>query len=230
VSAPRGYPPGRSSHSRLLIARTQEVHDHVIQVVEEPVVHPPPGGGIGPATADPRVRRAIRMHRRSRQEDFSAITTVWPRTSVRGLDGEPPTSHVSAISDRPDRADARGWGTFVPSEPHTGVCGHPIGDRPPRWRSPRSPDFRPSALERFPQGRDSEPSWPREEPGDLGRSPAGGPLGSVRPAYRRTRRPARRPRSPVEKMSARSWSAAITIRETAARGRREQSAPGGAAP
>ncbi len=49
----------------------------------------------------------------------------------------PPTSHVSAIL-APDRADARGWRTFVPSEPRTHVRGHGLRSRPVLNSFPRS--------------------------------------------------------------------------------------------
>jgi hypothetical protein len=45
-------------------------------------------------------------------------------SSDRGSDGEPPASHVSAIWERADRADARGWGARAPSEPRSHERGH----------------------------------------------------------------------------------------------------------
>jgi len=47
---------------------------------------------------------------------------------VRGSDGEPPTSHVSAITG-PNRAHARGWRTFVPSEPRSHYPWPPCTDQ-----------------------------------------------------------------------------------------------------
>jgi hypothetical protein len=50
---------------------------------------------------------------------------------------QPPTSHVSAMFPA-DRADARGWRTFVPSEPCTHVHGHGLQALSRRWCSARS--------------------------------------------------------------------------------------------
>ena len=44
-----------------------------------------------------------------------------------------------------DRADARGWGTFVPSEPCTHVHGHGVQDLSRRWGSARRIGLTPEA-------------------------------------------------------------------------------------
>jgi hypothetical protein len=62
-----------------VVARRQEVHDYVIEVVEEPVVRPLPGRGISLVAADQSVRRAIRMQRLGREEDQLAAHLVQRR-------------------------------------------------------------------------------------------------------------------------------------------------------
>ena len=61
------------------------------------------------------------------QVGHSSVNTTVGTTVVRPWFGraQTPTSHVSAMFPA-DRADARGWRTFVPSEPCTHVHGHGV--------------------------------------------------------------------------------------------------------
>jgi hypothetical protein len=76
-----------------------------------------------------------------REEKFghSSVNTTVVTTVVRPWFGraQPPTSHVSAMFPA-DRADARGWRTFVPSEPCTYVHSHGVQAPSRRWCSARS--------------------------------------------------------------------------------------------
>ncbi len=65
--------------------------------------------------------------RTARHQDGASMTLepnhLGVTTVSRGSDREPPASHVSVTAVE-DRAYARGWRTFVPSEPRTHVRGH----------------------------------------------------------------------------------------------------------
>jgi hypothetical protein len=77
----------------------------------------------------------LRLPRRSYGPfGHSSANTTRVTTGVSPWFGraQPPTSHVSAISPS-DRADARGWRTFVPSEPRTHVRGHGLLALSKRW-------------------------------------------------------------------------------------------------
>jgi hypothetical protein len=61
-----------------VVARRQEVDDHVIEVIEEPVVRPLPGRGISLVAADQSVRRAILTFRCPCEMGRSRSATVGP--------------------------------------------------------------------------------------------------------------------------------------------------------
>ena len=67
------------------------------------------------------------------------MNTTVVTTVVRPWFGraQPATSHVNAMFPA-DRADARGWRTFVPSEPCTYVHGYGVQALSRRWCSARS--------------------------------------------------------------------------------------------